>query len=174
MRPNPLTLLLACACLGLVPACGGSEPAAPSGPSPEEALAALRADAAALRARAEHQDPEVTLQHCLIGVAGHGTPATRSAAEAEALAAEVYARARSGEDFDLLVKNHTDDAHPGIYVLSLAPGAGPGVYARAQMMPALGDTAWRLAVGELGVAAFDGDAAEPRSPFGWHVVRRLK
>ncbi|HEX6882321.1 MAG TPA: peptidylprolyl isomerase [Planctomycetota bacterium] len=159
----------------LAAACGGSDPAVPDGPSPAEALAALRADAAALRAKAEHQDPEVTLQHCLIGVAGHGTPATRSAAEAEALAAEVYARARNGEDFDLLVKNHSDDIYPCLYSLALAEPAPPGAHPRAKVAPpALGDTAWRLEVGELGVVVFDGDQAEPRSPFGWHVVRRLK
>jgi hypothetical protein len=155
-------------------ACGGSEPESPAGPTSAEALAALRADAAALRARPEHADAQVTFQHCLVGVSGHGTQATRDAAEAELLAAEIYARARGGEDFDLLVKNHTDDAHPGIYVLTHAPEPAPGVYSRQQMVPAFGDTAWRLAVGEVGVAAFDGDAPAPKSPFGWHLVKRLK
>lgn len=168
VRPLLAPLLLAAAC-------GGSEPEAPSGPSPAEALAALRADAAALRARPEHRDPLVTLQHCLIGVAGHGTQATRSAAEAEALAAEVYARARNGEDFDLLVKNHSDDIYPCLYTLSLAEPAPPGAHPRARVAPpALGASAWRLAPGELGVAAFDGDGSAPESPYGWHVIRRVK
>src|SRR5262245_3756579 len=160
-----MKLLLAL--LPLVTSCGGGEPAPPAGPSPAEALAMLRADVATLQAKSEHKDPEVTLQHCLVGVGGRGTRATRSATEAEALAAEIYARAKAGEDFDLLVKNHTDDSHPGIYALSLAQPTAAGVWARKKMVAAFGDTAWRLAVGEIGVAAYDGNAPEGKSPFGW-------
>lgn len=167
--------LLCLALLALVPACGGSEPAVPSGPSPEEAMRSLRADVVALLNKAEHLDAEVTIQHCLIGVKGRGTKAVRSAAEAETLAAEVYARAKAGEDFDLLVKNHTDDIYPCLYSLTLEEEAAPGTYPRHKVAPpALGDTAWRLALGEIGVAAFDGDGPSPRSPYGWHVVKRLK
>jgi hypothetical protein len=155
-------------------ACGGGEAAAPPGPTPEEALQALLAAVAAQQAKPEHQDAEVTIQHCLIGVAGRGTAARHSPEEACALAAQVYARALAGEDFDLLVKNHTDDSHPGLWTLSLEPATKPGVFARKQMVPAFGDTAWRLAVGEIGVAAYDGDAPQPKSPFGWHIVKRTK
>lgn len=168
------TKLLSALLLVLAPACGASEPPAPAAPSPEEALAALKADAAAFQAKAEHHDAEVTIQHCLVGVQGRGTKAMRSAAEAEAFAAEVYARVRAGEDFDLLVKNHSDDQYPSTYILTLAAPAPAGAWARRQMVPAFGDAAWRLAVGEIGIAPFDGDAPEPKSPFGWHIVKRLK
>ena len=166
------TLLLAL--LVLVPACGDDN-ATPAGPSPEAALALLKADTAAFWARSEHQDAELTIQHCLVGVKGHGTKAERTAAEAEALAAEIYARAKAGEDFDLLVKNHSDDIYPCLYSMTLGPEASPGVYLRDQVAPpALGATAWRLAVDEIGIVPFDGEAADPKSPYGWHLVKRLK
>src|SRR5687767_12243599 len=121
--------LLLFAVLVLAPSCG-DDSAAPAGPSPEVALAMLKADMAKFSARPEHRDAEVTIQHCLVGVKGHGTKAERSAAEAEALAAEIYARARAGEDFDLLVKNHSDDIYPCLYSMTLGPDASPGVYLR--------------------------------------------
>ena len=161
--------------LFLVPACGGPEPQPPAGPSPAEALALLRKDVAAMLAKPEHQDAQVTIQHCLVGVKDRGTQATHGAVEAEALAADIYARAVAGEDFDLLVKNHSDDIYPCLYSMTLGPDASPGVYRRDQVAPpALGATAWRLAAGEIGVAAYDGDDPSPKSPFGWHIVKRLK
>ena len=40
---------------------------------------------------------------------------------------------------------------------------------RAAMVPGFGDVGFALAEGEVGLAGFD----EEKSPFGWHVIKRL-
>jgi hypothetical protein len=161
--------------LGFVAACSGKEPVSDvPALSPEEALRLLRTDVAALAARPEHHEPVVTIQNLLVGVKGGGSRSQRSPAEAEAFAAEVYARAKQGDDFDLLVKNHSDDAHPGLFTLSLEPSAEPDVYARGKMPLGCGDAAWRLAVGEIGVSPYDAAGPTPRSPMGYHILKRVK
>jgi len=40
---------------------------------------------------------------------------------------------------------------------------------RAAMVPAFGDVGFSLAEGEIGMAEFD----EEKSPFGWHIIKRL-
>jgi hypothetical protein len=129
----------------------------------------------ALMAKPEHTDPEVTVQHLLVGVAGQLPGVTRTPGEAETMTADLYARILAGEDFDTLIKNHTNDAHPGIYSMGLkvAPAGGR---LRSGMVGAFGDVGWRLAVGEIGVCRFDGGIPghEARSPFGYHIVKRIK
>ena len=120
-------------------------------------------------AEAEH----ITIQHVLIGFAGSvpGKPITRTMEEAKKLAGDIVERAKKGEDFDALVKEYTDDSHPGIYSMSntgVAPAQGES--ARNKMVPAFGDAGFPLKVGEVGVAEYD----KTRSPYGWHVVKRLK
>jgi hypothetical protein len=167
----PGAVLLAC-----LAACSPSEaPAAENrAESPDELVKQLRAEVEALAQKPEHHDPKVTIQHVLVGVSGNPRmpQVTRSAEEAQALAAELLRRARNGEDFDLLVRNHTDDSHPGIYVLVLTGDDPPATFARTQMVPGFGDVAWRLAVGEIGVAPYSGLSGP--SPFGYHLIRRLE
>lgn len=164
--------------LALLGACSDPEPS-PGAPAqtPEELVRLLHAAADELAARPEDTTTEVTFQHLLVGVSGGLPGVERSAGAAELLAAELLARARAGEDFDLLVKNHTDDVHPGIYALTTgAPDPARSTYARASMYAGVGDAAWRLRVGELGIAPFDGDVpgTPPKCPLGWHLVLRLK
>jgi parvulin-like peptidyl-prolyl isomerase len=90
------------------------------------------------------------------------TGVTRSKDEAHALAQQVYAEAKGGANFDELVKKYTNDSAPGIYPLDKA--------SRATMVKSFGDVGWRLKVGEIGVAVWDASA----SPFGWHIIKRLK
>jgi len=61
----------------------------------------------------------VVVQHILVsfGDAIPGKKIARTQDEARALAAQLLERARKGEDFDALVKQYTDDQHPGIYAL---------------------------------------------------------
>jgi hypothetical protein len=119
-------------------------------------------------------EPEhIQVQHCLISFAGKlpGKNITRTQDEAKKLAYDILARAKKGEDFDALVKQHTDDQHPGIYGMSnkgVAPVAGE--YPRTQMVPAFGDVGFKLKVGEVGIS----DYSESTSPFGWHVIKRVK
>jgi hypothetical protein len=92
-------------------------------PSPEQGLEDLRAHIGQLEEQPEHSDPRVKVQHILIGYAGsvRGKPITRTKAEAEQLTAEIWARVQAGEGFDALVKEYTDDAHPGIYTMKSDP-----------------------------------------------------
>ena len=45
-----------------------------------------------------------------------------------------------------------------------------GEWPRRRMVAAFGDTGFPLKVGEIGMADYD----PSRSPFGWHVIKRLK
>ncbi len=169
-----LSALLALALL--LPACSKkpepSSPAAAETAPAGDALSKLRAEIDALQKLPEHQAAEITVQHILVGVTNQRMPTVkRTPAEAEKIAAELLVRIRAGEDFDTLVKNHTDDSHPGIYTMSAGEGSRtPGVYPRSGMAAAFGDVGWRLQVGEVGVAPHD----PAKSPFGYHIVKRLK
>ena len=122
--------------------------------------------------------PDVTpahieVQHILIGFAGSvpGKGITRTQDEARTLAYEILGKARRGEDFDQLVVQHTDDSPPGIYRMSNT-GVPPaeGEFSRERMVPAFGNVGFNLSPGNIDVAEFDASA----SPYGWHVIKRLK
>jgi parvulin-like peptidyl-prolyl isomerase len=125
-------------------------------------------------AAATTKEPDhITIQHVLIGFSGSvpGKNITRTQDEAKTLAEEILARAKKGENFDELVKKYTDDSAPGIYSMANAGVApGTGEYARGRMVPAFGDAGFPLQVGEFGMAAYD----KAKSPYGWHIVKRLK
>ena len=120
-------------------------------------------------------EPEhIQVQHILIGFAGSvgGKPITRTQEEAKKRAYDLLARANKGEDFDAMVKQYTDDSAPGIYGMSnagIAPSM-PGEFGRNQMVGAFGNVGFKLAVGGIGIADFD----PKTSPFGWHIIKRLK
>lgn len=123
------------------------------------------------------QEPErVTVQHILISFKGSAIPkpeVTRSQEDAEALAREVFERAKKGEDFDALVKEFTDDEHPGIYKmynLDVTPDQSVKEYPRAGMVKAFGDISFSLVVGEIGMTEFDPET----SKYGWHIIKRLE
>ena len=115
----------------------------------------------------------IEVQHILIGYQGSvpGKPIRRTKDEAQALAYQLLEQARAGADFGALVQQYTDDSPPGIYGMSnrgVAPA--PGEYGRDQMVPAFGNAGFPLPVGGIGIADYD-----PRtSPYGWHIVKRLK
>jgi hypothetical protein len=115
----------------------------------------------------------VQVQHILIGFAGSvpGKAITRSKEEAKTLAYQILERARKGEDFDELVRKYTDDSPPGIYGMAgagVAPAAGE--YSRGGMVPAFGNVGFSISPGNIGIADYDPTA----SPFGWHIIKRLK
>lgn len=115
----------------------------------------------------------ITVQHILIGFKGSvgAKPLKRSREEAKQLAEELLDQALAGADFDALVKEHTDDSHPGIYKMANTdvPPA-PGVYAREKMVAAFGDVGFPLKVGGIGMAPHDPGT----SRFGWHIIKRLE
>lgn len=127
---------------------------------------------------AEPAAPEpdrVTVQHILITFQGSAAEkdVDRSEEEAGQLADELYQRAKSGEDFDALVKAYTDDNYPGIYgVVNFGVEADEvrQIYPREKMAEGFGNVAFSLQPGEIGLAAYD----KKDCKFGWHVIKRLR
>ncbi|MCF6228312.1 MAG: peptidyl-prolyl cis-trans isomerase [Planctomycetes bacterium] len=132
----------------------------------------LRAHCTELAAKAEDSADTIEVQHLLVSFGGAGTSATRSKDEAEEIAAKLFSEIEGGADFDGLVKEHTDDSHPGIYGMTMSGGGDQSqkIYARSGMVPAFGNVGWKLAVGEVGVAPF----SSAESPYGWHIIKRTK
>ena len=138
--------------------------------SSNESVETLRTHVADLMAREECAAQEIQVQHLLVSFNLAGIPGiTRTKEQAEEFAGELWAEIQGGADFDKLVKKHTDDSHPGVYSMTSGKPSG-GVYARSGMVAAFGDIGWRLEKGEAGVAGFSQQA----SPYGWHIIRRLK
>ncbi len=121
------------------------------------------------------EEPEhVTVQHILIAFQGSisDEKVTRTREEAERLASEIFKRAEQGEDFDALVKEYTDDQYPGIYRMSNT-GVEPraeGEYSRTRMVAAFGDVGFALEVNGIGIA----NHSQDKSPFGWHIIKRIE
>ena len=122
------------------------------------------------------REPErVEVQHLLVSFEGaiSKDTVTRTRAEAEELANTLLERALGGEDFDSLVREYTDDSHPGIYAMyniDVDPLQGVQESSRARMVKSFGDVGFSLKVGEIGMAVFDSTA----SKYGWHIIKRLK
>lgn len=121
----------------------------------------------------------ITVQHCLISFRGvPNIDQSRSQEEAEKLAKELFQRAQSGEEFRPIVNRYTDDSAPGIYRIAnkgfpedMSPIVPSNkIHARHAMVSAFGDVAFSLEVGEVGLTEYD----EKASPFGWHIIKRLK
>jgi parvulin-like peptidyl-prolyl isomerase len=133
-----------------------------SGDPPDETP--LGREAAALLERPEHPVSKVKLQHILLAFVGamRGSESGHTKEEARALTSEVLARARAGEDFTVLMAQYSGDEGPGTYVLTQDD--------RDTYAEWFGDVGFRLAVGEIGVAAYQ----RSKSPFGWHIIKRLE
>jgi hypothetical protein len=120
-------------------------------------------------------EPEhVVVQHILIGFQGSvpGKNITRTKEEAEKLANDLLARAKkAGADFGALVKEYTNDAFPGIYGMAnngVRPGSAETP--RGRMVKGFGDVAFSLKVDEVGMASYNPQT----SPYGWHIIKRIK
>ncbi|MDZ4803905.1 MAG: peptidylprolyl isomerase [Candidatus Eisenbacteria bacterium] len=128
----------------------------------------------------------IQVQHVLIGFLkepapgqseGHSTipgrMITRSKDAARALADRLLLEARAGASFDTLVMNHSEDEFPGIYGISnfgVSPNQSDNEYPREALVPGFGDVGFNLPVGGIDVAEY-----EPvKSPYGWHVIKRLR
>ena len=161
------------ASLLLLSACGSDTTPTPATASPASAPAEspkppanadMDAAVKVLMAKPEQADENIEIQHILISFQGapRMSGITRSKDEAKALAQKVYAEAIGGGDFDALVKQYTNDSAPGIYPMTKA--------GRAAMVKGFGEVGFRLKVGEIGVSPWEATA----SPFGWHIIKRLK
>lgn len=137
-------------------------------------VAVLACSLIAVHAGEKRIEPDVVVvQHILIAFKKSvpGKKIDRTKREAQALAEKLLERARGEEDFDALVREYTDDSHPGIYRLT---NRGAPLMAKSrtrdQMVSRFGDVAFSLEVGEVGMAKYHGGA----SPYGWHVIKRLE
>lgn len=127
----------------------------------------------------ELKEPEIgliTVQHILLnfGTTLPGDVSARSEEQARTLAEELKQRADGGEDYDGLVAEYTADQVPGIMKVAdsgvdtnMLPAS---ISSRKQLVQSFGDVAFSLEVGEVGIAEYDKD----KSPFGFHVIKRLK
>lgn len=123
-------------------------------------------------ARDEVDVDTIEVQHLLVAVKNPRIPdVTRTDAESMELAGKLYVRIINGEDFDALIKEYTDDSPPGIYSMTMnKDNKEVGVFQRTMMVAAFGNIGWKLKVGEVSVAPFDSKT----SPFGFHIIKRLK
>lgn len=141
-----------------------------------KALAAAAVLALVLSNGCQGREPErVQVQHILVAFQGSIPEAkvTRTREEAEKLAQELFARAEKGETFDTLVRQYTDDQHPGIYALTnsgIEPDPNRQEYAREGMVKAFGDVSFSLKIGAVGLAAYDPETCK----YGWHIIKRLR
>ena len=90
----------------------------------------------------------------------------------------MFERARSGEDFDALVEEFTDDSPPGIYnmanydqkVFMEGKDQSSWVRPRTGLVKGFGNVGFSLEVDEIGMAEYQ----PSESPYGWHIIKRLK
>ena len=129
----------------------------------------------------EAEPSRITVQHVLIAFKGaYMAPATvtRTQEEARTFALEILERVRKGEDIVELSKRFSSDPGGGRYVLVNDGGkAARGEFLRSQFIKPFVDVAFRLKVGEAGLADYDPtkDAdGRVRCPYGWHVIKRLE
>lgn len=143
-------------------------------PPTDDAIKTLREDAEGLMQRPEHGAARVKVQHLLIArymSDPDGRKQRLSPAEAEALAAQVWARAKAGESVDALVKEFTYDRYPGEYLMVAdKQQANQFQTARDGMIPGFGDAAWRLEVDQVGVILYD----NAKSWYGYHIIKRIE
>ncbi len=153
----------------LVSACGKDDPK--TGPPPAGPIGSSKAPRPATVANGEAA--VVTVEHILIGVkGGRASSAKREQGEAQRVAFDLLGRARGDEDFVKLRDEYTEDPGKGPYTMTNngVDPAGRSEYARDGMAKAFGDVSFRLELGQVGITDYD----PVTSPFGYHVIKRVK
>ncbi|MDH5675208.1 MAG: peptidylprolyl isomerase [Myxococcales bacterium] len=108
------------------------------------------------------QEVRIGARHILVAYAGseRASPeVTRTREQARTLAIDIVKRARAGEDWDALWKEHSDE--PGG-----RPGGDLGLFGHGVMVPSFEQAAFALEVDQVS------DVIE--TPFGFHVIQRTK
>jgi hypothetical protein len=159
---------------GIVPAgCAAETPT--SRPATTDKSTPCKPVEGTLPVKPKTRPERIQVQHILIAFDGSlpGQDVGRTKEEAKALAERLLEEARCGADFDTLVKTHTNDAFPGIYGMTnfgVPADRSRGEYAREGMVPAFGNVGFEILPGNIGMADFDSET----SPYGWHIIKRLK
>ena len=127
----------------------------------EDAMKLVEVDEEALESLYEEQqgrylrEEERRASHILLALEEGADQAADDRVRAEAMS--LYERARDGEDFAALAKEHSAD--PG----SAAQGGDLGFFGKGVMVGPFEDAVFAMAAGDIG---------EPvRTPFGYHVIR---
>ncbi len=131
-------------------------PLASTGAKPSEAEAANAAELAG-------QPSEISARHLLVSYQGalRASPSvTRSKPEAQTRATEALTRATAGEDFEVLVKEFSDEPGAG------ERGGSLGRFGRGMMVPAFEKAAFKLTPGQVSELI--------ETPFGFHVIQRTE
>lgn len=103
---------------------------------------------------------EIAARHLLVAYAGAWrSPSTRTKAEAQARIANAQARLDAGEDFAVVARELSDDGTASV-------GGDLGTIARGQLVPAVEDAAFALAVGQR--------SGVVESPYGFHLIERTR
>jgi len=164
-------LTVVAAALLMLSACGKKEDAVPPAPAASTSTSGGRPD------KMPNGEPAVvTVKHVLIQFAGSNrSEQTRTKEEAQKLAYEILNRAKSGEDFDKLMKESSNDPGEGTYTMvndgiRANENAQPMEFDRGTMAKSFGDVGFRIAVGEVGVAEYHPTDCS----FGWHIIKRIK
>lgn len=142
----------------------GEPPRVAVAPTPSGASKPGAAPGEAESAGSEAGQPtEIAARHLLVSYQGalRASPSvTRSKVEAEARVKEALARAKAGEDFEVLVKEFSDE--PG----AAERGGSLGRFQRGMMVPPFEKAAFKLGPGEVS------DLVETQ--FGFHVIQRTE
>jgi peptidyl-prolyl cis-trans isomerase D len=164
MRPNlllPFTFLLVLGGCSLFESVG----LAPNEPDP----------AVVSQGNTPDEPSHVVVQHVLVSFDGCKLAGvTRTKDEARKLAQKVLEDARRGRNFPDLVRLYSDDrggGGTGTYALAnwgVTPGTDEAE--RQKMVRGFSNTAFALKTGEVALLEYD----ESASPFGWHVIKRIR
>ena len=161
-RRLPAVLLLA---LGTLPGCAFFEAV---GFAPD------RPDENAVRTAPTREEPAyVEVQHVLVALQGTGVPGvTRTKEEAERLAGQVLEKARNGQDFRELVRLYSDERRGDgtLRIANFGMTAGPDEYERGRLARGFARAAFAMEPGDVTMVPWD----PPDSPYGWHVLRRIR
>jgi len=123
---------------------------------------ALLAVALFLMVSCQQEPKEITARHILIMYQGSmraPESVTRSKEEAKALAEEVLAKAKAGEDFSELAKQYSDGP-------TKVRGGLLSPFSKGVMAPAFEKAAFALKKGEI--------SGVVETAFGFHVIKRIK
>jgi peptidyl-prolyl cis-trans isomerase C len=99
-------------------------------------------------------EQEVHARHILIRAAAGDDKASK---DAEDKIKAVIVRLKSGEDFEKVAKEVTEDPS------GKANGGDLGYFSKEQMVPEFSDTAFKLDKGQISVPV--------KTQFGWHVIK---
>ena len=116
-----------------------------------------------MRERKKGEPEKITVKHVLVKYAGSkNAPASVTRTREEACLRALQARdaVRGGADFEVVVKDYSDEAG------AVSRGGSLGSVERKTLVPTFADAAFELASGELS------DVVE--SPFGFHVILRTE